>query len=120
VTDYLEADNRQPLVSQKQAVYTQERRQYWDDFAASLARWQRVRGYYQRRLAEIYRFLIPPGMRVMELGCGSGDLLAAVQPAHGVGVDFSAAILDRAKQRHPHLDFRLADAHLVELGEQFD
>jgi hypothetical protein len=35
------------------------------------------------------RFLIPPGKRVFELGCGSGDLLAALEPSYGVGVDFS-------------------------------
>jgi len=29
-------------------------------------------------------------MKVLELGCGLGDLLAAVRPSRGVGVDFSA------------------------------
>src|SRR4051812_1652354 len=60
---------------------------------------------YHRRLQRIYRFLIAPGLRVLELGCSEGDLLAAVQPSRGVGVDFSPKMLVRARQRHPELEF---------------
>src|SRR5262245_39396103 len=44
---------------------------------------------YHARLEEIYRFLVPAGGRVLELGCGRGDLLAATRPAVGIGIDFS-------------------------------
>ena len=83
-------------------------------------RWQGPRAYYQRRLAEIYSFLIPPGMRVLEVGCGRGDLLAALKPAYGVGVDFCPAMLERARRRHPELHFVEADAHELDLNETFD
>jgi ubiquinone/menaquinone biosynthesis C-methylase UbiE len=106
--------------SSRQAEYTAERLRYWDEFAQSLERWQRARGYYQTRLAEIYRFLIPPGMRVLELGCGQGDLLAAVTPSYGVGVDLSPAMVERARNRHPAITFLQADAHFLDLGEEFD
>jgi SAM-dependent methyltransferase len=56
------------------------------------------------------RFLIPPGKRVLELGCGRGDLLAALAPSHGVGVDFSPTTLARANELHPGLHFVLGDA----------
>ncbi len=62
-------------------------------------------GAYHRRLVEVYRFLIPPGRRVLEIGCGEGDLLAASQSSDGIGVDFSAEMLRRASQRHPELHF---------------
>jgi ubiquinone/menaquinone biosynthesis C-methylase UbiE len=56
------------------------------------------------------QFLIPPGKRVLELGCGRGDLLAALKPSWGVGVDFSAATVAIAASRHPDLHFVLGDA----------
>ena len=49
------------------------------------------------------RFLIPPGKRVLELGCGRGDMLATLQPSYGVGVDFSARTIERARALHPDL-----------------
>lgn len=108
------------VVREKQLRYTAGRQAYWDGFAASAHRWERVRRYYQRRLAEVYSFLVPPGARVLELGCGMGDLLARLKPSHGVGVDLSPATIARAKDRHPELTFLQADAHALDLGEKFD
>jgi SAM-dependent methyltransferase len=106
----------------KQTEYTEQRRRYWDDFAGSLDKWQGKRGYYQKRLAEFYTFLIPPGMRVLEVGCGQGDLLAALRPSYGVGIDLSGVMVERANARHAgkNLTFVQADAHEFNLGETFD
>lgn len=104
----------------KQAEFTRERREYWDEVARSLDHQPRIRSYYRRRLMEVYRFLIPPGMRVLELGCGQGDLLSAVRPAYGVGIDLSAGMIERAERRHPECRFLQGDAHSPELREQFD
>jgi len=76
--------------SNKQAEFTERRRAYWDRVADSLDREPAIRKYYRRRLREIYGFLIPPGMRVLELGCGQGANLLHLQAQHGsVGVDLS-------------------------------
>ena len=56
------------------------------------------------------RFLIPPGKRVLELGCGRGDLLAELQPSYGVGIDFSARTIAKARELYPDLHFVLGDA----------
>ena len=40
------------------------------------------------------RFLVPEGRRVLDLGCGTGALLDQLKPAHGVGVDFSEAMIE--------------------------
>ena len=59
-------------------------------------------------------------MSVLELGCGQGDLLAALSPSRGFGVDLSPAMLERARARHPSLTFLAADAHSLDLAQTFD
>jgi SAM-dependent methyltransferase len=55
------------------------------------------------------RFLIPEGLRVLELGCGTGDVLAGLKPSYGVGVDFSPAMVEHARRLHPNLKFKVGD-----------
>ncbi len=100
--------------------YRDERRRYWDEFAQSLGRWEWIRGYYQRRLATVYGHLIPRGMRVLELGCCQGDLLASLRPSRGVGVDLSGRMVERARTRHPELEFFHGDVHEFVPDEKFD
>jgi ubiquinone/menaquinone biosynthesis C-methylase UbiE len=104
----------------KQAEFTRRRQHYWDEAAKSAERAPKIRAYYRKRLAEVYRFVIPPGMRVLEIGCGQGDLLAAVRPAYGVGIDLSPRMIERAQSRHPECRFLQADAHSPGLEEPFD
>ena len=93
--------------------YRQARIAHWEDLAARSDGPSRAARYYHRRLAEVYRYLVAPGQRVLELGCGRGDLLAALDPAEGVGVDFSPATIAQARERHPELRFVLGDVHAL-------
>jgi SAM-dependent methyltransferase len=95
-----------------------DRRAFYDQRAASRPR--ETARYYQRYLRNYFTFLVPPGQRVLELGCSLGDLLAAVKPARGVGVDFSPEVIKLAKQRHPSLEFNTADANTFSTNEKFD
>lgn len=73
-------------------------------------RWRKINSSYYDEDRKFMRFLVPPGKRVLELGCGRGNLLAALKPAYGVGVDFSPASIATAKALHPELHFVLGDA----------
>lgn len=78
---------------------------------------------YHRRLATVFSFLVPPGQRVLEIGSAHGDLLAALKPVYGVGVDVSSGMVERARARHPQLTFVHADADGLSLPaavEPFD
>jgi SAM-dependent methyltransferase len=76
--------------------------------------------YYQKRLQKVLQFVVPPGQSVLEIGCGQGDLLAALKPAYGVGVDFSMEMIGRAKGRYQDLHFFETDAHELDLNTKFD
>lgn len=100
--------------------YSQERQQHWDKVAENTNWYRKWNKAYQQRLTKIYRSLVRPGLRVLEIGCGAGDLLAALEPSVGVGVDFSANMVAQAQQRYPHLRFIQTDLHSLRLEEQFD
>jgi 2-polyprenyl-3-methyl-5-hydroxy-6-metoxy-1,4-benzoquinol methylase len=55
------------------------------------------------------RFLIPEGLRVLDLGCGSGDLLASLKPSYGVGIDFNKIAINTAISKYPSLHFFIED-----------
>jgi SAM-dependent methyltransferase len=101
--------------------YMRAREAHWDDVARQSDRGPGWGAYYHDRVAEIYSLLAAPGQRVLELGCGRGDLLAAVKPAYGLGIDLSSEMIARAKKDHPGLEFRQGDVHdLADLHEPFD
>ena len=91
--------------------YQQRRITHWDDIARKRAYWRGWGKWYHRRLDEIYQFLVNPGQRILEIGCGDGDLLASLKPSQGVGVDFSPETIYRAQAKYPGLEFIQGDAH---------
>jgi SAM-dependent methyltransferase len=100
--------------------YREERIEHWNRVAS----WQSALGvfrkHYHKQLERQYRFLVPSGARILELGCGKGDLLAALEPAFGVGIDFSQRMIELARQRHPTLHFVKGDAHALPIAGTFD
>jgi ubiquinone/menaquinone biosynthesis C-methylase UbiE len=102
------------------AAYQDAHQAHWDQVAERLAAWRGWGTHYHRRLARVFQFLVPRGLRVLEVGCGNGDLLAALYPAVGIGLDFSRRMLEHARTRHPELRFVQADAHQLSLHGSFD
>jgi SAM-dependent methyltransferase len=105
--------------SRKQAILENSERE-----ASRRHMWRRKASFFHAEDNAYLRFLIPPGLRVLELGCGTGDTLAALQPAYGVGVDFSPAMVGQARATHPHLEFHVGDVEdpgfLASLPGPFD
>lgn len=98
-------------------------RQHFDWVAAHDASARRAQRGFHAQLRRQFRHHIPPGSTVLEAGCGAGDLLASLQPRRGLGLDFSPAMVAKARERHgaqPTLEFREADVQSAEITEQFD
>jgi ubiquinone/menaquinone biosynthesis C-methylase UbiE len=89
-------------------------RAYFDRIAPELDRWSSRNRYYYNDLARLHTFIIPPRCRVLEVGCGTGDLLHATDPAVGVGLDFAPSVAVIARQKYPDLCFYTLDAETLE------
>jgi len=88
----------------------QEIRAWAERHAAERPAWRGKAAFFHGEDLAYLRFLIPSRARVLEIGCGIGDTLAALEPSYGVGVDFSEALISIARQRHPEISFHIGDA----------
>jgi SAM-dependent methyltransferase len=83
-------------------------------------RWNKRNAFYHKLLERYYAFIIPEGKKVLEIGCGSGNLLHAVKPAYGMGIDFAPEVIEIARGKYPNLRFEVDDAEELRLDDTFD
>jgi ubiquinone/menaquinone biosynthesis C-methylase UbiE/glycosyltransferase involved in cell wall biosynthesis len=95
-------------------------RDHYDRLAPERDRWYQKNSYYHGTVERRLSALIPPGSSVLELGCGTGNLLSALKPARGLGLDISAEMIRLARAKFPNLQFEVADAEAFDVDEKFD
>jgi len=83
-------------------------------------KWRKKGNYYHRELEKYLRFLIPSNSSVIEIGCGTGGTLAALNPARGLGIDISSQMINVARKNFPHLQFEVGDMEALQIEEKFD
>lgn len=75
---------------------------------------------YRALLAGYYNLVIPENARVLEIGCGRGELLARLRARDVTGVDLSAEQIAAARTRVPHGRFFVQAGEELELTGTFD
>jgi len=73
--------------------------------------------YYRQLILEYYRRLVPADARVLEIGCGEGDLLAGLPNGVKTGIDLSPERVAKGCARHPGLDLRVGAGETAGLPE---
>ena len=103
-------------------IVMQNLKDHFDWVAENDASPRKFQSGFRAQTREFLRFHVQEGMRVLEWGCGPGDLLAALKPSRGLGVDISPKMVERARSRHSaaNLEFREGDLHELSLDEKFD
>ena len=70
--------------------------------------WINRNRYYYELLSRLLHFLVESQKRVLSVRCGTGNLLAAVQPIEGKGIDICPEIIEIAQERNPSFEFAVA------------
>src|SRR5437762_12170951 len=103
-------------------VALEQRRQRTRDHLAKIAPrregWITNNKYYYELLVRLLRFLVGPQKRVRSVRCDTGNLLVAVRPSDGKGIDLCAEMVEVAQQRKPSLHVAAAFPDMDELGER--
>lgn len=98
----------------------EEVKEFYCTTALKREKWNKRNRFYHKLLEKYFSFIIPKGKRVVEIGCSSGNLLNAVKPSYGVGIDFSPQVIEIARQKYPELHFKIDDVEELQLDETFD
>lgn len=89
--------------------YLSEQRERVESFYNELGTrqhdWNRKFRYFRDGLIKLIKHFVPAGASVLDIGCGTGDLLEALDTKGGVGVDCSPVMVDLARQSHAGLTF---------------
>jgi SAM-dependent methyltransferase len=75
----------------------EEVRRFFDENHERIERARRARRYFYGYLTRVIQARVPPGQRVLDIGCGSGHLLAALRPSAGVGIELSPRAVETAR-----------------------
>jgi SAM-dependent methyltransferase len=94
-----------PLTERQRAT-----RELSDRLASERDRWLARNRFFYDNDRQYMQFLVPAGRRVLELGCGEGQLLRWLRPSYGVGVDLSRELIKLAQERSPEFEFYIGNA----------
>lgn len=97
--------------------------QFWDDKWEASAKATFASPPRHRRTLRITRRYLPPGSRVLEGGCGLGDVVNALHEAgYAVaGVDYAPKVVQAINAHWPHLNVTVGDVrHLASEHDFYD
>jgi len=120
--DVLASEPNQNTDAWGPAALEQRRQRTRDQLAKIAARresWIHRNSYYYGLLNRLLRFLVEPQKKVLSVRCGTGNLLAVVQPEKGRGVDICPEIVEIARQRNPSFEFSVAFPDKPEFQQAF-
>ncbi len=100
-------------------------RDHFDDLADSYDGYKQHAAYYYQQVKRLLEELLGEASerRILEIGCGTGELLAHLHPRSGCGVDISENMIEIARKRwegRPELTFLVDEAETLAIASDWD
>ncbi len=94
--------------------------QYFTNAAKGWRKYRSRRAYYWDSITNYCNYFIHPDDSVLEVGCGTGELIGKVNGKNKVGIDFCEALISQAVEAQPNVEFHVMDAENITLSSTFD
>ena len=101
-------------MKKKQNSFAKKISSFYDGVAKNRKKWIEKGSTFHREDALNLKELILPKSRILELGCGTGNLLKSLEPSYGVGVDLSKEIIKEANKDNKGIRFIQGDISNLE------
>jgi SAM-dependent methyltransferase len=94
--------------------------EYFEEQAKKRVRIRKRHSYYWNDITRFCDYFAHDELSVLEIGCGTGELLNEIKGNRRVGIDFSPAMIEQAKSRFSGVEFHCMAAEDISLDEKFD
>ncbi len=99
---------------------TEINKSYFDNLAKTRIKYRKSKSYYWNSITKYCDYFCHSESSVLEIGCGTGELIYNIKGSKKVGIDFSENMISEAKKQFPDANFRLMDAENILINEKFD
>jgi SAM-dependent methyltransferase len=96
------------------------KQEYFDHIASKRKGKKRRYSYYWNDISRFCNYFAHEDISVLEIGCGTGELLGGLTAKRKVGLDFSPVMIDVARKQFPDMEFNVMAAEDIQLTEKFD
>ena len=95
---------------------------HFEQIAGDYLKYKEMNKYYYRALKELVSSKFGRISRVLEIGCGTGDIIGFLNPKEGVGVDVSRKMIELASKHYPqkNLSFCVSAGESLDVKGKFD
>lgn len=93
---------------------------YFDKIAAKRIKQRKAKSYYWNDITKQCNYFIHPEHSVLEIGCGTGELINELKAKQKIGIDFSEAMIAQANHQFPELKFYVMSAEEFHFDKKFD
>ncbi len=79
-----------------------------------------LNAYYWEDIYKYIDYFIDEEASVLEIGCGTGDLLNGLKAKNKTGIDFSEGMIAEAQKKYPNIQFVVKEAEKLDNLQKFD
>ncbi len=93
---------------------------YFEKIASTRIKARKRYSYYYNLIKDYCNYFVSKTSSILEIGCGSGELIAGLNGGYKKGIDFSPKMIQEAKKQFPNIDFEIMSAENLSLNQKYD